>query len=139
MIPIQPLSPEEYDAFWGKAAPDGTGCLVWTGYIDPSGYARYEHRGQRIRVHRIAYVDTHGSIPDGTIIDHLCRNRACINPDHLEAVDNWTNVRRGTSPVALNWRKTHCKRGHEFTPENTIIPAKRPGQRHCRRCKNGEI
>lgn len=89
-----------------------------------------------MRAHRVAYIEAHGSIPDGKVVDHLCRNRSCVNSDHLEAVDNWTNVQRGNSPVAVNARKTHCIRGHEFTPENTIVPAKRPTQRYCRACKN---
>lgn len=138
MKSIEPLTPPEHNDFWGRVSePDPlTGCMNWQQYVEPSGYARYAHRGQMIRVHRIAYADTHGSVPDGMIIDHLCGNRSCCNPDHLEAVDNWTNVRRGNSPVAQNWRKTHCVNGHEFTPENTYVPKNRPTQRYCRACKS---
>lgn len=136
-INATPLSPEEHDSFWsrvGEPTPDG--CLPWTGHVVPSGYGAYPYRGGQMRAHRVAYIEAHGSIPEGKVIDHLCRNRSCVNPDHLEAVDNWTNVRRGDSPVAVNARKTHCIRGHEFTPENTITPRKRPTQRYCRACKN---
>lgn len=134
---VEPLTPEEHDAFWSRVGPEDpeTGCHPWTGHVARSGYGAYAHRGAQIRAHRIAYAEAHGEAPEGLVIDHLCRNRSCVNPDHLEAVDNWTNVRRGESPVAKNARKTHCTRGHEFTPENTYVPPKRPAERNCRECK----
>jgi HNH endonuclease len=138
-INATPLSPEEHDSFWIRVGlPTVSGCLPWIGHVAKSGYGAYPHRGGQVRAHRVAYIEAYGSIPDGMIIDHLCRNRSCVNPDHLEAVDNWTNVRRGDSPVAVNFHKTHCKRGHEFTPENTYVPPKRPTQRNCRQCKRGD-
>lgn len=134
---LEELTPAEHDAFWARVGPPDpeTGCLPWIGHVAKSGYGAYPHRGSQIRAHRVAYAEAHGSVPEGKILDHLCRNRSCVNPDHLEAVDNWTNVQRGNSPVALNARKTHCVNGHEFTPENTYVPPKRPTQRYCRTCK----
>jgi hypothetical protein len=72
-----------------------------------------------------------GQIPDGLTLDHLCRNRRCVNPAHLEAIPHSENIRRGKSPSALNRLKTHCKRGHAYTQENTHI---HNGERHCRTC-----
>lgn len=87
--------------------------------------------------HRVAYTLKHGPIPEDMTIDHLCRNRACCNPDHMEPVTRAENVLRGESLSAQNARKTHCKNGHEFTPENTrVTHPKGPGRVHraCRAC-----
>jgi hypothetical protein len=83
--------------------------------------------------HRLAYELFVGPIPEGQTIDHLCRNRPCVNPGHLEVVDMRTNLLRGSSPTAQNARKTHCKHGHEFTPENTAL--KQGRYRICRTCR----
>lgn len=139
MLTIEPLTPEEHKHFWSRVgAPDPeTGCMEWTRYVEPSGYAKYSHRGSQVRAHRLAYVDTHGAIPEGLVIDHTCNNRACCNPSHLRAVSNWENVARGSSPVAENSRKTHCTRGHLLAGDNVYVPPKRPTQRECKRCRKG--
>lgn len=85
-----------------------------------------------LRVHRAAYELANGPIPDGMQIDHLCRNRLCCNPDHLEAVTREENIARGNAPHMVNARKTHCKYGHEFSPENTLVTKR--GSRSCRQC-----
>ena len=111
-----------------SAVADSNGCLVWTGPKDRNGYGKARVPGIRNPqyTHRLAYELARGPIPEGLEIDHLCRNRSCCNPDHLEAVTRAENVRRANWPP-----KTHCLWGHEFTPENTYLY--RDGRR-CREC-----
>ena len=113
---------------------DKTGaCWLWTGAIDAGGYGRIGVGGSRTAVaHRVAFELWVGPIPDGLHIDHLCSVRACCNPDHLEAVTQAENNRRA---AAAN-RATVCKRGHEFTPENTVLTH---GFRNCRTCRNAGV
>lgn len=94
------------------------GCWLWTGAIDLVGYGRIGeggHNGRTLLAHRVAYEHAVGPIPDGLTLDHLCRVRHCVNPDHLEAVTMGENVLRGDNPPAANARKTHCIRGHDLT------------------------
>lgn len=111
-------------------------CWEWLGSRSPvtrrtGGYGKISVGGKMAYVHRVVYELTHGRIPDGLTIDHLCRNRACANPAHLEAVASRTNILRGDGACARHARKTHCSRGHEYTPENTYLWR---GQRQCRIC-----
>lgn len=105
------------------------GCWEWLGGLKLEGYGHF----QRQYTHRLSYETTRGLIPDGLHIDHLCRNRRCFNPDHLEAVPQGVNTARGQCPTAITVRTNRCQRGHEFTPENTyIVPSS--GKRRCREC-----
>ncbi len=92
-------------------------CWIWTGKKD-YGYGRVGLNGMHHRAHRLIYEALKGPIPDGMVPDHLCRNRACVNPDHLEIVSVRENVLRGISPVAENAQKTHCKNGHQLIGDN---------------------
>lgn len=125
--------PDE-DRFWPKVdrnAPDG--CWNWTGARQPNGYGVFGFRDKTARAHRAAWELLRGPIPEGMDLDHLCRNRACVNPAHLEPVTRSVNLRRGVGIPGIRSRQTHCVNGHEFTPENTYIPPK--GGRHCRACR----
>jgi len=121
--------------FYSVPEPN-SGCLVWVGALDGGGYGRIHFDGKARKAHRISYELSRGEIPSGLEIDHLCRNRCCINPDHLEPVSRRINVLRGKSPKQLSdWQKskTHCPQGHEYTLENTYI--KVGGGRDCRSCQ----
>ena len=108
-------------------------CWTWMGSMYQNGYGKIGRRGYM--VHRIAYELTKGKVPRNMCLDHLCKNRACINPDHLEIVSLVENVMRGDSQHAVNARKTYCKHGHEFTEANTYRdPIK--NSRNCRKCRN---
>ena|SRR5581483_7110375 len=114
-------TPETIERFWAQVDKNGpNGCWLWTGALDRCGYSAFFSRGARIG-HRVAWQLTNGPIPDGMCLDHLCRVRACVNPDHLQPVSAKENTLRGNTPAGNNAKKTHCIRGHEFTPENTII------------------
>lgn len=108
-----------------------TSCHNWTGYIQSAGYGSLRVEGRSVLTHRLAYELARGPIPVGLVIDHLCRNRRCCNPDHLEAVTNHENLRRGEGITAKP--KTHCPKGHAYDADNTRI--NRQGAKVCRACE----
>ena len=109
--------------------PDG--CIEFTG-ANSGGYGTVRRHGIVVRAHRATYELFVGPIPEGLQLDHLCRNTACVNPAHLEPVTIGENRRRGLLGV-LGALPTHCRHGHEYTPENThIYPG--DGSRVCRAC-----
>jgi len=107
-------------------------CWEWTGTTRQNGYGCLTREGRNVRAHRVAYELERGPIPDGLVLDHLCRNRACCNPAHLEAVTQQVNILRGVGAGARNAQKTHCDRGHELSGDNLILSR---SWRECRACQ----
>lgn len=125
------------ERLWAKVDAAGP-CWLWTGSTDGGGYGLIRTtqsgptKGVYLKAHRAVYELLVGPIPKRKQLDHLCRVRNCVNPDHLEPVTARVNTLRGESFAARNAKKTHCGRGHEFSPENTYITPKL--ERQCRTC-----
>jgi len=128
------------ERFESKVILAESGCWEWSGaHFQATGYAIFnlpsesDGRWRPRTAHRVSYELFVGSIPDGLVIDHLCHNRGCVNPAHLEAVTQQVNVLRGEAPSATSARTNICLKGHELTPENTYT---KPGtnRRQCRIC-----
>jgi hypothetical protein len=118
--------------FMSKVERTEDHCWTWRGHIFSNGYGGFIADGRQSLAHRLSYEHFVGPIPDGLVLDHLCRNRACVRPDHLQPVAMRENLLRGSGPSALRAAQTHCIRGHEFIPENTY--RRRRGGRDCRIC-----
>lgn len=116
-------------SFWKRVTKTPT-CWIWIGAVGSHGYGNMRVKKKQIPPHRYSYELHRGSIPTGLAIDHLCRNRRCVNPDHMEAVSLRENVLRGLGPTANNRRKETCHRGHPFSYRETWG---RRGRR-CRQC-----
>lgn len=118
----------------------GTECWVWQkttkGGGNGGGYGQFcvgsrtDGTKRRVYAHRFAYETFVGPVPKGKELDHLCRNRACCNPSHLEAVTRSVNVRRGDGAKL----RTHCKRGHAMVGRNVAVWGRKNPQRQCRAC-----
>ena len=113
----------------------GTPCWDWTACKDKDGYGSFSVNGKSIRSHKFSYELYNGEIPKGLQLDHLCRNRDCINPIHLEPVTAQENIKRGLSGKINNYnkQKTHCPQGHKYNIQNTYRDLSR-NNRHCIIC-----
>jgi hypothetical protein len=125
--------------FWNKVQVEPDGCWLWTGAHSRTGYSSFGYKGKSNTAHRVAYIALIGPIPGtfphGLTIDHLCRNRLCVNPAHMELVSRGENSLRGNTIVARYKNQTHCINGHEFTPENTGRVPSRNNARCCKACQ----
>ena len=130
------------ERFLAKIRIASTGCWEWRGARDKSGYGRFRIGSTKdatrrvIRPHRFAYNAYRGEVPAGMELDHLCRNRGCANPGHLEAVTHLENSRRGKTGEANRGRqlaKSHCSRGHLLSGDNLYTTPK--GFRVCKICQ----
>lgn len=122
----------EAERFWSKVSPEPTsGCMLWTACVNQFGYGLFRRAtGQMIAAHRRAYEFERGPIPDGLVIDHLCRVRSCVNPAHLEVVTQRENMSRGIAPAWLAYHRGTCAKGHLLDGLRT------DGRRFCRACRD---
>lgn len=128
----RPTPDERFMAHVSEAAG---GCWQFAPANEDTGYGQFsETHETTVLAHRWSYGFFRGEIPEGLQLDHLCRNRACVNPDHLEPVTAQVNLLRGETNAAHNAAKEVCLHGHAFTPENTYMTP--VGGRCCRACAN---
>jgi len=134
------MTAAEVKRFWDKVDRGSDAkCWWWMASLNRYGYGQFRLGSQVCLAHRLSWELVNGNpVPAGKVLDHLpvCRNRQCVNPAHLEPVTPLVNTLRGEGPTAINARKTHCIRGHEFTLENT---GRDRGQRFCRTCREQRI
>jgi hypothetical protein len=130
---------DEPTRFWINVDGEGADtCWIWRGcrFSGSGGYGLFPIRGKSMKAHRWSYEFMVGAIPEGLQLDHLCRNRACVNPWHLEPVTARVNNSRSQSLSALQSRQTHCLHGHEFTEANT---RRTHGRRYCISCYQNRL
>ena len=125
------------ERFWAKVDRDQPDeCWSWKAGKFSDGYGAFYLEGRTTKAHRVSYELSKGSVPEGLHLDHLCRNKACVNPDHLDPVTCGENLRRGDGFNGHQSRQTHCKRGHPLSGANLI--QYKDGHRRCRTCERGK-
>lgn len=125
------------DRFYEKVVMGNNGCWQWIACKSVSGYGWFNDGIKNMRAHRYSYLVFKGDIPSNLVIDHICRNRLCVNPAHLRLVTTRENLLCGNTFAANNKLKTHCVKGHGFTEENTYNYISRGNpSRGCKECKN---
>lgn len=129
---IPPITIEILERMADKFIVDGFGCWLWLGAINTAKRGQITIKGKAYATHRVMYTATRGAIEPGLVVDHLCEVPRCMNPNHLQVVTQRHNVLRSNGITANNHRKTHCKRGHEFTENNTRMKG---DKRSCITCE----
>lgn len=133
------------ERFWAYVNKDGPipinrpelgPCWLWTGGHVPAGYGAFSVGNKSEMAHRVAYQICVAPIPDELETDHLCRNRGCVRPSHLEPVTPKVNQHRGEGFAGVNFRKTECVRGHPLSGDNLYISP--DGERQCRTCRRDQ-
>ncbi len=123
--------------FWSKVQKTDN-CWLWLGCLDGTGYGRIFWKNHKmLQAHRFAYELLVDKIPENLQCDHICRNRSCVNPAHIELVTNKINTLRGISFAAENFKKTHCPKGHILSDDNIYPSIKKRGKRSCKICQRG--
>jgi hypothetical protein len=137
------IKPKGYHGHWTKVDPVSRfwqkvektdSCWLWTAGLFTAGYGLFWDGERTVGAHRFSYELLVGVIPDGMVLDHLCRVHSCVNPSHLEPVTHRENILRGDGIPARRARQTHCLNGHELVGENIYRVSTRPNVRHCRAC-----
>ena len=121
--------------FWSKVKKTKS-CWYWLAGKTSKGYGDFWLNRKHKLAHRFSYEQLVGEIPQGLTLDHLCRNRGCVNPNHLEPVTKGENVLRGVGITANNVKKTHCPQGHEYSGKNLYIQP--DGRRVCKECNRNK-
>lgn len=144
MTPRRTTETSVVDRFWARVDKNGPipgyrpelgPCWLWTGYCDQEGYGRHNlSHGRPVLAHRESYRQIEGEIPAGLELDHLCRVRHCVNPEHLEPVTHAENMRRGMGGKR-HAEKTHCPKGHPYDASNTAPRGRNRSGRNCKTCK----
>lgn len=124
-----------FDRIMAKVSPEpNTGCFLWMGALDQHGYGQIHKDGHTRSAYRVLYELVKGPIPQGLELDHVCRERLCVNPQHLEPVTRKENLTRSPLSWQIHRNKTHCPAGHSYSARNTFR-VKRHGQIIGRRCR----
>lgn len=126
------------DRFWSKATPEpNSGCWLWTGAHVWNEYGVIRVDRKAVYAHRYSYETLVGKVGDGLQLDHHCRTRSCVNPQHLEPVTQRENLRRGDR--GMEWgTETHCRYGHEYTVDNAAPRRDRKNGKTCRECNRNK-
>lgn len=124
------------ERFMARSVPVESGCWEWQGALSPRGYGSMKMHNTSYAAHRVSWALFRGEPDPRLVIDHLCRNTSCVHPDHLDLVTQRENLLRAPTSIVAQALKTYCKRGHEFTPENTGIRFRGTYRmRSCRTCE----